>query len=292
MTLALFCPGKPQVLTVYSNLARAFVSPSTAEGSEQLSQRIWGILQKKIFKAKDYPKGESVQLSVLESLLEKNLRWASKPFKRKPTSNTSKKQSAVWNRHKMIVSLAQNSIHWILKIIDSRNYSETELQKVFSIFRTVVAGYFDSKKSQIKSELLKEIFRRRPWIGRELFGFILEKCGSARSDFRRVEALDLISEILRQIFPSGSSEQNRESAKKLLKSHIQKLSHLISELVTNMPKKKSRRSEVRKFCGKVFPIISSVNLTKSFLKNLVPDAQTACESQLGSLFVNLKKAES
>lgn len=292
MIVALFCPGKPQVLTVYSNLARAFVSPSTAEGSEQLSQRIWVILQKKIFKAKDYPKGESVQLSVLESLLERNLRWASKPFKRKPTGNSSRKQSASWNRHKMIVSLAQDSVHWILKIIDARNYSKTELEKVCCHFHTVVAEYFDSKKSQIKSEFLKEIFRRRPWIGRDLFGFILEKCGSARSDFRRVEALDLISEILRQIAPSSPNKESQESLKKILKSHTQKLSHLISELVTNMPKKKSRRSDVRKFCGKVFQVVSSVNLTKSFLKDLSPDAQTACESQLGNLFVNLKKVES
>ncbi|PKI65705.1 hypothetical protein CRG98_013894 [Punica granatum] len=286
--LVLFKLRKPQVLNVYSNLARAFVNPSTAEGSEQLSQRIWGILQKKIFKAKDYPKGQSIQLSSLESLLEKNLRWASKPFKRKSTNNQSKQQSA--SRHKMIVSLAQNSTYWILKIIDARNYSETELQKVFDIFRTVVTEYLDRKKSQIKSEFLKEIFRRRPWIGRELFGYILEKCGSSKSEFRRVESLDLISEILRQMFPSGLREQNQDS-KKFLKSHIQKLSHLVGALVTDMPKKKSRRSDVRKFCGKLFQELSSANLTKSFLKDLGPDAQAACECQLGNLFINLKKAE-
>ncbi|KAK4756143.1 hypothetical protein SAY87_006270 [Trapa incisa] len=285
-------PGKPQVLMVYSSLARAFVSPSTAESSEQLSQRIWGILQKKIFKAKEYPKGELVQLSFLESLLEKNLRWASKPFKKKPTSNSSKKQSAPWNRHKLIVSLAQNSVHWILKIIDARNYSRAELQKVISIFQTVVAGYFDSKKSQIKTEFLKEIFQRRPWIGGVLFAFILEKCSLERSEFRRVDALDLITEILRHIVPSDMNEQNHESSKKILKSHLNKLSHLISGLVTNMPKKKSRRSDVRKFCTKVFQVVSSVNLTQSFLKGLSADAQIACETQLGNLFVNLKKVKS
>jgi DNA polymerase phi len=41
-------------------LARAFVNQHTAEVSEQLSQRMWGILQKKILKAKDYPKGDEV----------------------------------------------------------------------------------------------------------------------------------------------------------------------------------------------------------------------------------------
>ncbi|KAF2312267.1 hypothetical protein GH714_029619 [Hevea brasiliensis] len=201
-------PGKPQVLTLYSNLASALVKPHTTEISEQLGQRIWGILQKKIFKAKDFPKGEAVQLSTLESLLEKNLKLASKPFKRKKSAVPSKKkQSASWKRHKMIISLAQNSTYWILKIIDARKFSDSELQRVFDILKGLV-GYFDSKKSQIKSEFLKEIFRRRPWIGHHLFGFLLEKCGSAKSEFRRVDALDLVMEILKSMVSSGTDESS------------------------------------------------------------------------------------
>ncbi|KAK6156707.1 hypothetical protein DH2020_010955 [Rehmannia glutinosa] len=95
-----------RVVTVFSNLAQAFANPQTTEGSEQLGQRIWGIIQKKIFKAKDYPKGESVQLAILEPLLEKYLKLAAKPFKRKKSASnpSKKKQSASWNRHKMINS--------------------------------------------------------------------------------------------------------------------------------------------------------------------------------------------
>ncbi|KAI8027184.1 hypothetical protein LOK49_LG02G03174 [Camellia lanceoleosa] len=121
---------KPQVLKVYCNLAQAFVKPHTAEGSEQHGQCIWGILQKKTFKAKDYPGGESVQLSMLEPLLEKNLKLVSKPYKKKKyvANPLKKKQSASWNRHKTIASLAQNSTFWILKIIDSRKFPESELQ--------------------------------------------------------------------------------------------------------------------------------------------------------------------
>ncbi|KAH9655287.1 DNA polymerase V family [Citrus sinensis] len=285
--------GKPQVLMVYSNLAQAFVNPHTIEGSEQLGQRIWGILQKKIFKAKDFPKSDSVQLSTLESLLEKNLKLASKPFKRKKSvaSLSKKKQSASLNRHKMIGSLAQNSTFWILKIIDARNFSESELQRVFDIFRDVLVGYFDSKKSQVKSEFLKEIFRRRPWIGHHLFGFILEKCGSAKSVFRRVESLDLVMEILKSLVPLSSDEATRDASKRKLKSHLRNLSHVIKQLVTNMPEKQSRRAEVRKFCAKMFQMLSTLNLTKPFLKDLPSDAHAACESQLGDMFLNLKKLE-
>ncbi|KAH7519011.1 hypothetical protein JRO89_XSUnG0154100 [Xanthoceras sorbifolium] len=289
--LVLFKLRKPQVLMVYSNLARAFVNPNTVEGSEQLGQRIWGILQKKIFKAKDFPKSETVQLSTLVSLLEKNLKWASKPFKKKKsaTNPSKKKQSTSWKRHKMINSLAQNSTYWILKIIDAKNFSESELQRVLGIFQDVLVEYFDSKKSQIKSEFLKEIFRRRPWIGHHLFSFLLEKCRSAKSVFRRVESLDLVMEVLKTLVPLSSDEGGRDVSKKKLKGHLLNLSLLIKELVTNMPEKQSRRAEVRKFCGKIFQLVSTLNLTKSFLKDLPADADAACQSQLGEVYLNLKK---
>ncbi|GMP38779.1 hypothetical protein CsSME_00009909 [Camellia sinensis var. sinensis] len=243
--------GKPQVLKVYSNLAQAFVNPHTAEGSEQFGQRIWGILQKKIFKAKDYPRGESVQLSMLEPLLEKNLKLASKPFKKKKSvaNPSKKKQSASWNRHKIITSLAQNSTFWILKIIDSRKFPESELQKVFDIFRAALAAFFESKKSQMKAEFLKDIFRRRPWIGHHLFEFLLEKCCCSKSEFRRVEALDLVIEILKSLISVSTDESGRAASKKTLNSHLPKLCHLIKELVTNMPEKQARRAEVQTLLG-------------------------------------------
>ncbi|KAG6761233.1 hypothetical protein POTOM_034440 [Populus tomentosa] len=286
-------PAEPEVLMVYLNLARAFVNPQTAEISEQLGQRIWGILQKKILKAKDFPRGDAVQLPTLESLLEKNLKLASKPLKKKKSAGnlSKKKQLAMWKRHKMIVSLAQDSTFWILKIIGARNFPECELQGVIDIFKGELARYFESKTSQIKSDFLAEIFRRRPWIGHHLFGFLLEKCSRAKLEFRRVEALDLVIEILKSMVSSGNDESNRNASKKVLKNHLQKLSHLIKELATNMPEKPSRRAEARKFCGKVFRYVSTYDLTKSFLKYLAPEAEAACESQLGELYLNFKKIE-
>ncbi|KAJ4843122.1 hypothetical protein Tsubulata_002909 [Turnera subulata] len=283
----------PQVLTVYSNLVQAFVNPNTTEISEQLAQRIWGILQKKIFKAKDIPKGEAVQLPTLESLLEKSLKLASKPFKsKKSTSNSlKKKESASWKRHTMITSLGQNSTFWILKIIDSKKFSEAELQRVFDIFKDVLTRYFQTRNSQIKSGFIKEILRRRQWIGHHLFGFLLEKCGTGKIEFRRVKALDLVTEILKSMVASGTDESNHNTSKKILKSHITSLSHLVKDLVTNLPEKQSKRAEVRKFCGKVFQTLSSHDLTKSFLKGLDAETQDTLESKLGQVFVNFKKGE-
>ncbi|KAL6545842.1 hypothetical protein OROGR_009716 [Orobanche gracilis] len=284
-------PGKPQVVMVFSNLAQAFANPQTTEGSEQLGQRIWGILQKKIFKAKDYPRGDSVKLSVLEPLLEKYLKLAARPYKRKKSASnlSKKKQLASWNRHKMITTLAQNSTFWILKIVDSGNFPESELHRVCIIFQNVVVAYFDSKKSQMRCEFLKEIFRRRPWIGRHLFGLLLEKCVCAKSKFRQVEALDLVMEVLKSLSSTNSDETAAGSSKKTLKSRAKKLCHLIKHVLTNMPEKQSRRADVRKFCGKVFQTLTTFDLTSSFVKALEPDGHAACESQLGEVFLSLKK---
>ncbi|KAM7250192.1 hypothetical protein ACFE04_022075 [Oxalis oulophora] len=283
-------PAKPQVLTAFANLTQAYVIANTAEGNEQLAQRIWGILQKKIFKAKDFPKGEGLQLSVLEALLEKNLKLASKPFKgKKLIKPTKKQQSNSRDRHKMNLTLAQNSTFWILKLIDSRNFSESELQKVLEIFQSMLVGYLNNKKSQIKSGFVKEIFRRRVWVGRGVFDFLMEKCVAAKLEYRRVEALELVIDILKLMVPPSADESSR---KKTLKSHLEKIAILVKELVTNMPKKHARVVDVRKFCSKVFQMISNNKLTKPFLKQLGADARAQCESQLGQAFLELKKSES
>ncbi|KAI4342306.1 hypothetical protein MLD38_026946 [Melastoma candidum] len=180
----------------------------------------------------------------------------------------------------MIVSLAQKSTHWLLKILEGRKLEESKLERVQEIFRGVMAGYFDSKKSQIKPEFLKEILKRRPWIGRRLLGFMLEKCGMTKSEFRRVEALDIISEILKQL-----DERQLESS---IKDNLTQLTHLIVELAKNTPKKQARRADTRKFCGRILSILSSLNLRKPFLKGMSPEAASACESQLGDVFLNFK----
>ncbi|CAN1286869.1 Myb-binding protein 1A [Linum perenne] len=283
----------PHVVTIYSYLAKAFVNPQTTEVSEQLGQRIWGILNKKILKAKEFPKGADVNHSMLVSLLERNLKLASRPFKKKKSAadQSKKKQASAQKRHKMIASLSQDSAFWILKIIDASKFSGEELESVFGSLKNMLTGFFDSKKCPIKSGFVKELFKRRPWIGQHLFEFLLDKCCSSKLEFRRVEALDLVLEVLKSMVPAGSDESGRKAGKKALRSRLQKLSELVKELVTNMPEKQSRHADVRKFCGKVFQIISVNELAKSFLKLIDKDAQTSCELRLGHVFLNFKNGE-
>ncbi|KAL4581071.1 hypothetical protein LXL04_017279 [Taraxacum kok-saghyz] len=283
--------GKPQVLKVFSNLLQAFLNPTTTEGSEQLGDRICKIIEHKIFKAKQYPKDESVHLSTLEPLLEKNLKLASKPFKKKKSSATTpskKKHSASFQKHRKITTLAQNSTFWILKIIDSRNFQQPQLQKVLEIIETSLINYFDGKNSMLKVDFLKEVFRRWGWIGRRFFTFLVEKCGGAKSKFRRVEGLDLILEILK---PLNSNSEGNQVGKKMVSDNIDHICGLVKGLVMNMPEKQGKRAEVRKFCGKLFAVLTNLKLSGRFVAGLGPEVCGVCESQIGKAFVDLKKQE-
>ncbi|KAK8700253.1 hypothetical protein V6N13_018654 [Hibiscus sabdariffa] len=122
-----------------------------------------------ILKEKKLPADGSMQLSVLESLLEKNLRLASKSFKIKKFTTTisKKKLLASSNRRKMIGSLVRDSTYWILKIIEARSYSDSELEGVYGILKgmLMLVWYFDRKRSGLTPGFVKEIFRRYPRIG-------------------------------------------------------------------------------------------------------------------------------
>ncbi|KAI3981357.1 hypothetical protein MKX01_001802 [Papaver californicum] len=275
-------PGNPRVVTVYSYLAEAFVSPhSTTDGNDQLDQRIWGILQKKILKSKEYPKGEDIPVYALEYLLSKSLKLAAKLFKKKKSSAdlSNKKQQASVARHKMVTSLAQQATFWLLKIIHAGGYPKSELEKVVKLFQHVFLDYLDTKKSGLKPDFIKEVFQRQPWLGHTLFPFILEKCGSAKSEFRITQALEVFAVILKSLVTKKNGEYESPLKEDLI-AQMPSLADLVWKLITNMPKKQAWRVQIRRSCAKIFKVISMHNVIKEFLKALSKEAIDASESHL------------
>lgn len=271
-------PGKSQVLMIYSYLVRAFVKYTSAQKSQasqknqlmQLGLRIKGILQKKILKAKDYPKGDDIPLTSLEPLLERSLRSASR---------SSIKEVSI---------LAQASTFWLMKIIQSRNFDRSELERVVELFQNAFIDYFGSKKCRLKSGFFKEVIRRHPWIGHELFGFLLEKCSLARSEFRRIEALEVVDCVMKSWTPSAKGEDAETKSSKLLRKHLPTLCELIQVLLSQLPEKQSRRAEVRRFCTRALNAILTLSLKRKFLKVLKPETYPLCESHLGNAFLPFK----
>lgn len=260
---------------MYSYLAKAYVNSHMMDGSEQLKQRIGGILQKKIFKGKDYPKSDDIELHTLETLLEKNLKSASR------------------SHHKTITSFAQDSTFWLLKIIHARNFSESELNGVINIFQNVLTDYLNCKKSRLKAGFIKEVIRRQSWLGLLVLGFLLEKCISTKMEFRRIEILDIIDCIIKScILPSkGENDQVAASRSKLLKNYLPAACELIQVLLSNMSEKKSRRSDVRRFSTRFLHAVSMLKLNNVFLKVLKPDSHSVWESQLGESFLSIKSSK-
>uniref|UniRef100_A0A453N7R6 Uncharacterized protein n=1 Tax=Aegilops tauschii subsp. strangulata TaxID=200361 RepID=A0A453N7R6_AEGTS len=258
--------GKKLVLDVYAFLMQAFVKSHSADGNEQFRQRIGGILQKRIFKAKECPKGFDVELSRLESLLQKALHLASR------------------SRYKEVASAAQNATFWILKIINSKGCSKQELASVVDKFQYMLNDYFSNKKSRLKIGFVKEAVRRNPWVGRELFGFALQKIGSTKAEYRRVQTLELVDCILKSWVGDDVS-----SASKVLKKHMALLCELMQEILTKMPENKSRRQEVRRFCTRALQTVTRLNLKEKFQKKLSPEAYTLCDAQLGAAFVPFRQ---
>ncbi|KAL9251920.1 rDNA transcriptional regulator pol5-like protein [Drosera capensis] len=273
-------PGKPQVISVFSNLVQAFLNLDIKEINKQLGQKMKAILRK-IFEANDYPKGEAIELSTLESLLEKNLTLASRAFKKKKAAaNISKEDSMAWNRFKMIKSLGHDSTYWILKIIDGKTLPVSELTRVLDIFKSSISAAFESKKFDLKPGFLKEVFKRRPWLGQQLLGFLVEKRSGSRSEFWHVEALELLLDVIKPLHSRSDS-----SLKGILERHLPEVSRFIGEMVLHISKKKSRWAEARKSCRKVFQILAKQNMMKPLLENLEPETHAACESLFREQFL-------
>ena len=165
-------------MTVYSFLLQAYVKSHANTGGKQFRQRIAGIIQKKIFKAKEYPRFPENQIETLKTLIENSLKLVSR------------------SRFKDVSSLAQNATFWLLKITTSMNCPNSELESVVEVFQNTLVDYFNKKKSRLKLGFVKEVFRRYPWMGISLFSFLLEKCGWTNAEFRRIETLDLLDFIM------------------------------------------------------------------------------------------------
>lgn len=255
---------------MYSYLIQAFVNSHSSDGRKQLGERIRGIMQKKIFRGKECPRGSEVEISTLENLLAKSLRLAFR------------------SRINAVSLVAENAAFWLLKIINSGGFPPSEMEQVFEILRRLLDDYFDNKKSRVKSVFIKEVFRRHPWVARQLFDLLLEKCNGAKSEFRRIEALELVDSALKSLALSQKGDASSDTSK-FLKKHVPSFSGLICQLLSRFPEKQSRRAEVRRFCCKILDALTSHNLLKSFIKQLTPEAYSACESKLGNQFHLLKK---
>ncbi|XP_059063372.1 uncharacterized protein LOC131044158 isoform X2 [Cryptomeria japonica] len=254
--------NKPIVLTIFSCLLQAFEKNSSpTEGNEQLANRIGVILERKICKAKEYPKGLEVNFSLLEGLLDKVLKLVSRP------------------KGKKIESLAQTCTFWLLKVIHG-NLNGAKVDEVSKIFFPSLEGFFASKKCCLKGGFVREVFRRHHWLGTACFRVLVENFLKAKSEFLQCEALSIMDTLIRPVI--SKSSQNSCQNLQFLEVNLSQLAELIRHLLQRQAKK-AFRLQALQFCKGVLEAIQLLKLEKSFAELLQLHELITPESYIGDL---------
>ncbi|GLJ31396.1 hypothetical protein SUGI_0629950 [Cryptomeria japonica] len=251
-----------QIVKDKSNAVGTFEKNSSpTEGNEQLANRIGVILERKICKAKEYPKGLEVNFSLLEGLLDKVLKLVSRP------------------KGKKIESLAQTCTFWLLKVIHG-NLNGAKVDEVSKIFFPSLEGFFASKKCCLKGGFVREVFRRHHWLGTACFRVLVENFLKAKSEFLQCEALSIMDTLIRPVI--SKSSQNSCQNLQFLEVNLSQLAELIRHLLQRQAKK-AFRLQALQFCKGVLEAIQLLKLEKSFAELLQLHELITPESYIGDL---------
>ncbi|CAM6089353.1 unnamed protein product [Calypogeia fissa] len=245
--------GSLLVLTMLPSLLHVFVNSCTTDGNSQVADRVSSILQNKLFKGKQYPKGPEVDQTSLKDLLRKALKLASR--------STVKRVSV----------MAQAACYWILKVIHG-NLNEEKDKDVEEMFSAALDDFFMHKKCRLPSSFFKEAFTRNQWLGNCLVGAVLEKCINARTEYLQFEALQLAGTILgfkngKFLTRSKQPDASLDTLAKALEPHLPSLSEVIvHHLKGASSAKAARRIEAIQFCVSALELYQALYPRKSLAK--------------------------
>lgn len=67
---------------------------------------------------------------------------------------------------------------------------------VTAAFRATFQSFFE-RRSRLSRPFFQEAFTRHPWLARCLVGDLLDQCEGAKTEFLKVEAMQLLTGILK-----------------------------------------------------------------------------------------------
>ncbi|CAM6049668.1 unnamed protein product [Sphagnum compactum] len=228
-------PGSPLALIAMPGLLQAFVGSirqlGTANGDSQLVDRIEQILRSKLLKSKKYPSKEELQIPAAKELLKKTLKLAARSMTLR------------------VRTLAQACALWVLKVLrGSTTDAEDSDADVLQILAMSLEDSFVQKKSRLSVAFFRNIFQQHPWLGRAVLGQLIDKCGNARSEFFKREAMHMVTEILRRNMGKDKKAGHGPIIADVLEPFLPTLSGVLLSLVQKPPVKKEYKSEAFKFC--------------------------------------------
>ncbi|CAM6028277.1 unnamed protein product [Sphagnum balticum] len=228
-------PGSPLALIAMPGLLQAFVGSicqlGTANGDSQLVDRIEQILRSKLLKSKKYPSKEEVQIPAAKELLKNTLKLAARSMTLR------------------VRMLAQACALWVLKVLQgSTTDAEDGDPDVLQILAMSLEDSFVQKKSRLSVAFFRNIFQQHPGLGRAALGQLIDKCGNARSEFFKREAMHMFTEILRHNMGKEKKAGHGPIIADVLQPFLPTLSGVLLSLVQKPPVKKEYKSEAFKFC--------------------------------------------
>ncbi|CAK9219878.1 unnamed protein product [Sphagnum troendelagicum] len=228
-------PGSPLALIAMPGLLQAFVGTirqlGTANGDSQLVDRIEQILRSKLLKSKKYPSKEEVQIPAAKELLKKTLKLAARSMTLR------------------VRTLAQACALWVLKVLQGSTTDAEDIDAdVLQILAMSLEDSFVQKKSRLSVAFFRNIFQQHPWLGRAVLGQLIDKCGNARSEFFKREAMHMVTEILRRNMGKDKKAGHCPIIADVLQPFLPTLSGVLLSLVQKPPVKKEYKSEAFKFC--------------------------------------------
>lgn len=262
--------SSPLCLTALPHLLQAFVSSCSVGGNSQLAGRIGSILQMKLFKSKQYPKGQEVDKASVEGFLQRCVKLVSR------------------SKVKKVREVAQSCSLWLVKVLHGQPLQEgDERENLRGIIQDAMNDFFSQKKSHLKAPFFRELFMRFPGLGMANLGLLLDRCVNSRSEYLQHEALLLVKSILH--FNIGKeSGQFREC----LMQHLPALSGVLVGLIEKPPSKGPMKSEAHRFCLSLLKVLSQELPEKRVKKLIGKPAYNLCLSHFGASVVeNILKSQ-
>ncbi|MCO5547457.1 hypothetical protein L7F22_000907 [Adiantum nelumboides] len=252
--------SSPLCLVSLPHLLQALVASSSAGGNAQLAERVSSVLQGKLFKSKDYPKGQEVDKAAVTNLLQRCMKLALR------------------SKIKKVGQVLQSCSFWLMKVLLGQPSNVTEGTEVLERHaQEALNDFFYQRKCRLKAPFFRELFMRFPGVALTCLSVLLESCRNARTEFLQQEALQLVTFI----FHFNCGKRNEQFKESLLQN-LPAMCELLVHLIEKPPSNKVKKLEIRRYCVILLKAVAQ-ELPEKPVKNYIgKSAYNLCLSHFGA----------
>eukprot|EP00897_Mesotaenium_endlicherianum_P003641 jgi/Mesen1/3304/ME000191S02441 len=231
-------PASPLALQAPLPLLEAMAVAYAPPGSPAVAGRIEGLLQQRLLRAKEYPRGAGVDYAQARKVVQLSLEVAGR------------------TQFRQVARSAGSCSLWALKVLQGQKQQEeagegaaaaaaaaAEADPVVrAAFEGALEKFLVSKKCHLPRAFLEDAVSRQPWLGGAFAPTLLRHARDGRSEFVKTDALQLLLHIVQRRPPI-------ESLPGALEPHLKELMALVQRLLVAESGKVDRRATALRFCA-------------------------------------------